>query len=101
MGKAVTIVSMALVAGITTAGMVLGGCASNKAEGTANAAGAANVASAGLLNSKCPLMPDHPIDPDVTVAFEGGKVAFCCAGCIPEWEQMSMAQKKARLAKSK
>jgi hypothetical protein len=58
-------------------------------------------ANAGHVNSRCPLMPEHPIDKSVTVDYKGQKVAFCCDGCISEWDRLSDAQKDARLAKSK
>lgn len=57
--------------------------------------------SAGLVNSKCPMVPGDPIDPSVTVDYKGQKVGFCCAGCIHEWDQLTDAQKDARLAKSR
>ncbi len=79
----------------------LGACANNKAA-DAKGTAAASSANAGMLaNSKCPIVPDHPIDPSVTVMFKGSKVAFCCAGCIDEWDKASEAKKSELLAKAK
>ena len=89
-----TIAAVALFAG-------LGACSNNKAA-DAKGSPAAATANAGMLaNSKCPIMPDHPIDPKVTVAYKGGTVGFCCAGCIDEWDKMSESKKNEMLAKAK
>jgi hypothetical protein len=77
---------------------LVGGCKSN-AKKTETAS--ASPASMGMLNTKCPLMPDHPIDPTVTTAYGEGKVGFCCKGCVPQWNKLTDEQKAARLAKSK
>lgn len=68
---------------------------------TAKAEPAQAQASMGLLNSKCPLMPSHPIDKSVTVDYSGGKVGLCCKGCIKGWNALSDEQKATALAKSK
>lgn len=47
-------------------------------------------------NTKCPITGD-PVDAAVTVAFEGKKVAFCCKDCIPEWNKLSVEEKRARI----
>lgn len=83
------------------AGLLAGGCQQEKKTETAASNASAQPASMGVLNSKCPLMPDHPIDQAVTVAYGEGKVAFCCKGCIPQWNKLTDEQKAARLAKSK
>jgi hypothetical protein len=84
------IASLAMVALI---GVGVMGCSSDKKEEPK--------AAMGLMNSKCPLMPDHPIDPNVTADYKGGKVGFCCDGCLPDWNKMTDAQKDERLAKAK
>ncbi len=92
-----TIITAAAIASL----MGLGACANNKAA-DAKGAPAGATANAGMLaNSKCPIMPDHPIDPSVTVAYKGSKVGFCCAGCIDEWDKMSESKKNEMLAKAK
>lgn len=55
----------------------------------------------GLLNSKCPMMPEHGIDPAVTVGHRGGRVGFCCNHCVQEWDRLSDSAKDARLARAK
>ena len=52
-------------------------------------------------NTRCPIM-GNKIDPaKVTIAltrsFNGQKVAFCCAGCLPQWDKMADSQKSAKL----
>jgi hypothetical protein len=84
--------------------LCLGACAStDSAKGPqAKATSNAPAASAGMLaNTKCPIVPDHPIDPSVTTMFKGIKVGFCCAGCIDEWDKVSEAKKSELLAKAK
>lgn len=54
----------------------------------------------GLMNSRCPMKPDCPLPASpATVNFKGGKVGFCCKGCIDEWSQMNEAQQEKTLAK--
>jgi len=60
-----------------------------------------NAANMGVLNSKCPIMPDHPVDPAVIVGHGQGKVAFCCKGCIGKWNGLTDSQKADMLAKAK
>ena len=51
-----------------------------------------------VMNTKCPIM-DEDVDPAVTTMFEGKMVAFCCKDCIAEWEDKSVEEKRAALAK--
>jgi hypothetical protein len=88
-----TITHAARLAALALASLALAACAGG-AKGT-------DTASMGLANSKCPMMPQDPIDPKVTVKYKGEKVAFCCPGCIGEWNSLSDADKDARLAKSR
>lgn len=54
----------------------------------------------GLMNSRCPMKPDCPLREKVAVIdYKGGKVGFCCKGCIEEWNQMTPAQQETRLSK--
>ena len=50
-----------------------------------------------LVNEVCPLMGGDA-DPEVTTEWDGKTVGFCCASCIPEWEELSDEQKAAKLA---
>jgi len=58
-----------------------------------------------FANSLCPIM-GSPIDPakvtpDLTRKYKGQTVAFCCAGCPTKWDQLTDAQKDAKLANAK
>jgi len=59
------------------------------------------VASMGLVNAKCPIMPSHAAGDKVTADFKGQKVGFCCAGCMPAWNKLTDAEKAAKLAAAK
>lgn len=54
-----------------------------------------------FINDRCPIM-GSPINPanvaaNLTRDYQGGKVAFCCAGCPAAWDKLSDAQKAAKL----
>lgn len=58
-------------------------------------------ASMGVINTHCPLMSDHEIDPSVTPAeYKGHKIGFCCSGCTNGWNKMTDEQKDAFVSKS-
>ena len=61
------------------------------------AADAAELAKAGFVNTKCPIMGD-PIDSAVFTEHMGKKVGFCCKDCIPKWNKLSEAEKMKKLA---
>lgn len=88
------------VLALTGAAALACGCKGNK-ENCKPASATASAASMGLMNSKCPLMPEHAADKTVTADYKGGKVGFCCKGCVGKWSAMSDAQKDAALAKAK
>jgi len=59
-------------------------------------------AEGGFLNTTCPIM-GTPLDlanvpAELTRSFQGGKVAFCCAGCPQAWDELSHAEKRAKVA---
>ena len=61
--------------------------------------------AAKFVNSSCPLLGSK-IDPanvpdTLTRDFKGQKVAFCCADCLPKWDELSDTDKAAKLAKVK
>ena len=58
--------------------------------------GGAALEAAGIVNKKCPIMDDD-VDPEITVAYKGKKVAFCCEECIPKWSALSDAEKAVKL----
>jgi len=65
---------------------LLAGCASNKGP-----------APAGLMRDKC-VMSGEPLDAESpVVAYQGGKLGFCCDKCIAKWEKLDDAGKKAKL----
>ena len=57
---------------------------------------------AAFVNARCPIM-GTPIDPakvpaELTRTYKGQQVAFCCAGCPTEWDELSDEEKDAKLA---
>lgn len=66
----------------------LGACAAN---GPTNA-------NASMLNEKCPMQPQCGQALKTTADYKGGKVGFCCAGCVGEWNKLDESQKAERLA---
>ncbi|MCB1282568.1 MAG: hypothetical protein KDB18_13680, partial [Salinibacterium sp.] len=49
------------------------------------------------VNTHCPLMQEHEVDPEITVDYQGKKVGFCCPKCIPKWEALSDEEKAKAL----
>ena len=68
------------------------GCASSQST---------NEANMGAVNSKCPIQPEDPVNPAVYTMWHDKKVAFCCAGCIDEWDRKTDDQKAALIEKAK
>jgi hypothetical protein len=33
------------------------------------------------INKFCPVMRNNPVDPNVTLVYEGKVIGFCCKGC--------------------
>lgn len=79
---------------VAAALLALGACQS--AQKTDSAA----KASPGVMNTKCP-MAGEAVNPNVTADYKGGKVAFCCKGCMGKWNAKSDAEKAALLEKAK
>ena len=50
-----------------------------------------------MVNQTCPLMGGD-VDPAITTEWNGKTVGFCCAKCIPEWNEMTEEQKAEKLA---
>lgn len=58
--------------------------------------------SMGLMNSKCPMKPDCPLPANApTLEYKGGKVGFCCKGCIGKWNALTDDQRASLLTKAK
>ncbi|HOD82981.1 MAG: hypothetical protein BWX88_04310 [Planctomycetes bacterium ADurb.Bin126] len=49
------------------------------------------------VNDRCPIMGGK-VNPKLTRTFEGKTVGFCCPGCFPKWDNLTDAEKKAKLA---
>ena len=104
-------VSRLLVAGLALSFITLTGCSSQKSDSSAKQANStqstgeaktpAPAASMGIVNSKCPIVPDHIANPNVLVDFQGQKVALCCKGCTPAWNKLSDAEKATKIAAAK
>jgi hypothetical protein len=69
------------------------GCAASKDKASTAAA------SAAPINATCPIMGGSGVDTGVTVVYEGKTIAFCCDGCIAEWNALSDAERTERVAK--
>jgi YHS domain-containing protein len=48
---------------------------------------AADVAVAAIEQTKCPILPNNPIDKNVFVEYKGKKVYFCCEDCKAEFNK--------------
>ena len=53
---------------------------------------------AAIINTKCPIMGED-IDPAVSVAYKGQRVAFCCKECIEEWGKLDDAKKAEKVGR--
>ncbi|MCG3181437.1 MAG: hypothetical protein BIFFINMI_03831 [Phycisphaerae bacterium] len=51
-------------------------------------------------NARCPMMGGSVHASAGTRQFEGKTVGFCCPGCPAKWDQLTDAQKKAKLTAS-
>lgn len=82
------------LAAILACGMAgfAGGCASESKTNEANMA---------IVNTHCPIQNDAKVNPGVTTMWKGQKVAFCCPGCIDEWDKKTDDQKAAALSNAK
>lgn len=39
------------------------------------------------VNRKCPLKPDVPIDPALSVVYKGKLIGLCCTDCVEKWNK--------------
>jgi len=60
------------------------------------ACGSAETTGTTFLNAECPMMGGE-IDEELVAEFGDGKVGFCCAKCIPKWEELSAEEKQAKV----
>jgi YHS domain-containing protein len=47
----------------------------------------ADTAAASVEQTKCPIIPNNPIDKNVFVEYKGKKVYFCCEVCKAEFNK--------------
>ncbi|MFO0832190.1 MAG: hypothetical protein U0637_10130 [Phycisphaerales bacterium] len=59
-----------------------------------------SAAAPGVMNSKCPFSGEA-VDGNITCDYQGGKVAFCCAGCKGKWEKASDQARADMMKKAK
>ena len=57
-------------------------------------------AEMGVLNKHCPMMPDHEIDEDATMTYNGYTIGFCCDGCVDKFDAWSTEKKDAFVTES-
>lgn len=57
--------------------------------------------SMGVMNSKCPISGGALKDTSPTLDYKGGKVGFCCNGCVGKWGAMSPEKQAELMAKAK
>ena len=51
------------------------------------------------INRMCPIM-NEAVDPEApTVGYKGHMIGFCCGDCVPEWNELSAAEKDEQLKK--
>jgi hypothetical protein len=54
-----------------------------------------------FVNSRCPIMGSpinaEKVTADLVRTYQGQKVAFCCPSCPATWDQLTDAQKQAKL----
>ena len=86
-----------LITGVAVAAMAIGlaGCNSTQKD---------DGASAGAMkpvNTKCPIVPGDTLNNNVFTMYKGQKVAFCCPGCIEDWNTLSDELKDEKLARAK
>ena len=61
-----------------------------------DAGSATDQAVASSVNPNCPIT-GSPVASDVTTERGGKTIGFCCADCIPTWDELSEEQKQAKL----
>jgi hypothetical protein len=90
-------VAIVILAG---AGLLMpAGCEKKKA---APAKPTTTMAAGEVVNGHCPILGSKldraNVPAELTRMFQGKKVGFCCAGCPDQWDQLTDAQKTAKLA---
>ncbi|MFP4353532.1 MAG: hypothetical protein ACLFUJ_00305 [Phycisphaerae bacterium] len=81
----------------------LAGCNDDDEQATqpGSADGNAQAAQRPYINTKCPIMQNMAIQENVPdsliVEFKGQKIAMCCSGCPPVWNNLSEEEKLEKL----
>jgi hypothetical protein len=93
-------ISVWAIAGILSGAGLLAGCGGQAATQRDTEA-ETPAAMPRTVNRVCPIM-NSPFDPakvpaHLTAEFEGQKVGFCCGGCVPAWNGLTDAEKRAKL----
>ena len=96
-----TALGIAVVGSLALLAILAAGCG-KKSDKPTESSTTAPTKAADFVNASCPIM-GTPIDlskvPDsLTREYKGKKVAFCCAGCPVTWDELSDAEKDAKLA---
>ncbi|MEK6703366.1 MAG: hypothetical protein AABZ53_13980 [Planctomycetota bacterium] len=52
------------------------------------AAAAGNKPGKLSVNTVCPVVPADAVDESVTVLYKGKTIAFCCGGCVKDFNAM-------------
>jgi len=81
-----------VVAGAICA-LAASGCSSMSKSGNEST----DAARGQALNTTCPMM-DEVVDEEVVVEYNGNTIAFCCEGCIDDWNALSDAERDAKVA---
>lgn len=99
------------LAGLTVvvAAVAIVGCQSTKApdEEYCRPAVPGAAPEPGMINAACPVMNDEDArSTGASVAYTGGRlewsgkrVALCCKGCIPRWQEMAPSEQDAALVR--
>jgi YHS domain-containing protein len=58
-----------------------------KVEQTADVQKKTETTVAAIEQTKCPILPNNPIDKNVFVEYKGKKVYFCCEACKAEFNK--------------
>ena len=58
----------------------------------------------GFLNRRCPIkgtaLDLERVPEDLTRSYRGRKIAFCCPGCPEQWDNLTDAEKQAKLSEA-
>ncbi|MBN1436819.1 MAG: hypothetical protein JW936_07070 [Sedimentisphaerales bacterium] len=69
----------------------------------ASSSSAGSESESAFINTRCPIMPQHAIDPESVTEdrvreYHGQRVAFCCSQCVERWDQITDEEKDELLS---